>query len=208
MAWENIKTKLCVLIPCKDPSTTIEWSWFHRQLRVPQGTHFFFDRSHESIDVVRENMVEEALKENPEYILFWDKDIVPPPDAVLMLMSHQYPVCSGLYPDKGNRWSAFIYKDGDILPVKNAEDNVLFVDAVGLGFTLIETEVFRHLSKPWFKYEYNRLHNPKGLSEDMYFCMKVQKELGIKVLLNGWIKCRHHFFGDQVSPEKITHMVV
>ncbi len=204
-------TELAVLIPVKDPYVTLDWAWCLRKLKLPRGTHFFFDRSHQPIHIVRENLVEEALEEvDPKWILFLDSDIIFPSETYYILRSNEYPVVSGLYPDKGNRWCVSIEKDG--LPeylrnsVNELKDKRFYVDYVGAGCLLIEAEVFKKLSKPWFKYEYNRRKNPKGLSEDFYFCKKVREELGIRILLDCRVICSHVFVGSLRSPDLITHL--
>jgi len=156
-------------------------------------------------------MAEEALEIDPDYLFFLDSDTIPPANAVKIMLRHRQPVVSALYPDKSERWNAWVEKDGDIVNIKELTDprgRLLTVDYTGFGCMLIDARVFERLSKPWFEYEYDRRKNPDGFSEDQYFCNKVQEELGFEVLLEGKILCRHRFTGALQSPKEITHLGV
>jgi len=202
--------KIAVCVPVGTPFVTMEWAWSIRQLQVPNA-EWFFSRSHEPIDQVRENMAEEALEIDPDYLFFLDQDTIPPANAVKVMLQYRQPVVSALYPDKSERWNAWVEKDGDIVNIKELMDprgRLLTVDYTGFGCMLIDARVFERLSKPWFEYEYDRRKNPDGFSEDQYFCNKIQKELGFEVLLEGKILCRHRFTGALQSPKEITHLGV
>ena len=58
----------------------------------------------------------------------------------------------------------------------------------GLGFALIDVDVFKRIRKPWFKQRFDS--NGIGLSEDMWFC-NACREKGIKIVMNIYAKCGH-----------------
>ena len=199
------RAKVGVCIPLGSPFVTAEWSLALRRLKLPPGSHLFFDRSHMPIDRVRNNLVEEVLKEKCTYIMFLDSDIILEPDSVLKLLWHRFPITSGVYPDRGGRGNA--WKDG-----KNywIDKGSVIVDECGMGCALIDSRVFEKVPyKPhgWFTYEYDRLHAPNAASEDLAFCRKVAK-YGFKPLVVGDIKGRHVFTGAMTSPEKIEHLAI
>ncbi len=59
------------------------------------------------------------------------------------------------------------------------------VDAVGMGFALIHTDLFRKLPQPWFEWKLG------GVSEDFYFCELVYDKLGISPVVDMHMICSH-----------------
>ncbi len=78
------------------------------------------------------------------------------------------------------------------------------VDVVGAGCLLIKTELFKKLdasnpNKPYFQWGLTRKDENTGkpllqMSEDFYFCDRLNRELGIKPHLATAIKCDHLLF--------------
>jgi len=209
---KQCSSELAVLIPVAQPWVTLEFAWRLRHLRVPPQTQFFFRRGPLPIDQGRNELVVRALREaNPRYLLFVDSDILFGPDDAFHLMEHHYPVCSGLYPDKGMRSCAWV--GGESVDWDSTrEDHSYFVDETGAGFLLVESTVFSRLADaglyPFFQYHHDPLDNPSGPSEDKDFCRKL-KEIGIgKILLDGRIKLQHTFTGAMTSPSTIEHLKV
>jgi len=207
---KQYSTELAVLIPVAQPWVTLEFAWRLRQLRVPPQTQFLFRRGPLPIDQGRTELVVRALREaNPRYLLFVDSDILFGPDDALHLMEHHYPVCSGLYPDKGMRSCAWVGGESvDWDSIK--ETHSYLVDEVGLGFCLIDAMVFKRLDDaglhPYFQYLYDPVSAPSGPSEDKDFCRKL-KEVGIdKILIDGRVKLGHVFTGQMASPQTIEHL--
>ena len=160
------RVKIGVCIPLSNPWVACEWALAFRRLKLPPGSHLFFDRSHMPIDRVRNNLVEEALKEGCTHVLFLDSDIILEPDSVLRLLWHRFPIVSGVYPDRGGRGNA--WKDG-----KNCwvEKGSIIVDECGMGCCLIDSRVFERVPAPWLSYDYDSLHAPEAPSEDISFCL-------------------------------------
>jgi len=203
-------SELAILVPVAQPWVTLEFAWRLRQLRVPPQTQFLFRRGPLPIDQGRNELVVRALKEaNPRYLLFIDSDILFGPDDALRLMEHHYPVCSGLYPDKGMRSCAWIGGESvDWDSIK--ETHSYLVDEVGLGFCLIEASVFSRLDDaqcyPYFTYSHDPINNPTGPSEDKDFCQKLRR-IGINgVLVDGRVRLGHTFVGSMSSPTTIEHL--
>jgi len=165
--------------------------------------------------VARNKLVKMALKDGCERILFWDTDILPcgfdpnrkkfyyRPDAVYVLWQHQYVIVSGCYWTKRNVPALYELVDpNDPRPFKvvmrKLEDiahRIIYVDAVGLGFCLIDREVFEGLDYPYFEYrvEYDfDADEEREISEDLLFFLKVKEAFPhLKVLVDGGIICKH-----------------
>ena len=214
-SWDEEKEKnpyIVVCIPLKDPFVTVEWTISFDQLLLPPPYHVLFRRGPLPIDRARNELVEDALKLNPKYILFWDSDVIVQKDAVYRLLSHHYPVTSILYPDKG--CTACVYQFVDELPRPVPWDQVhgrvVFADAVGFGMVLIDARVFRLMKSkgiwPPFEYLYSPTLNPEAPSEDQWFCAQLKK-LGFSILVDGRIVGHHVFAGKMVSPDKVGHLI-
>ena len=215
MAWENKKRPRIVLcIPHKNPFVSTEWDEVYNRLLLPPPFHVLRRRGPLPVDDARNELVEEALKEDPEWILFLDDDVIPPIDVAYMLMGQHLPIVSVLYPDKPGRSAAFRLVKGKPEPVPwgELERATAYVDAVGFGCVLVDSRVFKLAKEkglyPWFRYEYHPVYNPEGLSEDQYFCIKVAGKLGIPILVNGYVIAKHVFVGAMHTDRKIGHLVV
>jgi len=207
MAWEHDDFKLFILVPHLG-SVTLEWTkMFFVDLVKPKNTRWLFGRG-APIDVTREMLVEDALKNNADLICMIDSDILVPSDGLMKLLScYNYlvsrgvkvGVLSGLYWAKKQNpvLCAFRKVKGGFAPIGlEQKSNIVEVDVVGLGCALINPKVFE-MSKPWFlwtqgrRYLVERLGEDFGeMSEDFYFCSKIKK-YGWKVLVYLDVKCAH-----------------
>jgi len=213
MAWERKRPKIVLCIPHKDPWVSLEWAEVYNRLLLPPPFHVLHRRGPLPIDAARNELVEEALKEEPDLILFWDDDIIVPQDVVYRLMSHHYPITSILYGDKPGRAAVFrLNEEGTPEPVPWNEvlGEVTFVDAVGFGMVLIDSRVFKVMKEkggwPPFKYLYHPTYSADQPSEDQYFCLRA-RELGFSVLLDGLIVAHHVFTGKLIDDKRITYLV-
>jgi GT2 family glycosyltransferase len=68
-----------------------------------------------------------------------------------------------------------------------------YADVIGMGCVLVKTDIFKKLSRPYFRYSYDP---EKGddtlmkLSEDMYWCAQLKKA-GIPILIDPRVQCGH-----------------
>jgi hypothetical protein len=144
---------------------------------------------------VRNVMIEELLKQNCDYLLSIDDDEIYPPTVLDTLMAHDKDIVAGLYfkrnapPVTPNILNLVedgpkkIYKE-----VMNYEKGLIRVDAVGMGMTLIRSELFRKIKPPWF------VANYPEFSEDVYFCLQAMMA-GYKVWADTNLVIGHIFSG-------------
>lgn len=130
-----------------------------KQLQMPTNTtHVELWRHRLPQDQANNEMVEDALRLDAEYILFIDDDTQPPPSVILDLMrvleqsDPDVMACGGIYttkttppeplvymgPGEGSHWR---WKVGEVFPCW----------AVGNGCLMVRCEAFRMMPKPWFK---------------------------------------------------------
>ncbi len=142
------------------------------------------------------------MKNNFEWLLLWEDDVLPPFDAMICLdrytHSKEFPVVSGLYFSKGVPSWPLIFRgrgNGAYLNFKIGEK--VWCDGVPTGFLLVHMSVIRWLwdNSPevqmpdgtsvrqvfkfprdaWFDPEQDRYFSRMGTS-DLYFCFRVMKE--------------------------------
>jgi len=132
----------------------------------------------------RNILIEKALELEIERIFFVDDDIVPRPDLLENLRQHDVDVVSGLmfqrnYPHTPLIFKGIRDKDGAVFPrlLKPEEDDQLIeIDAAGLGCCLVKTDVFRKMEPPWIRLGELTLD---GWCDDIGF-FKRAREKGIK----------------------------
>jgi len=140
----------------------------------------------------RENLVEEALKRNKTHLLFIDDDVGFPTGGMEQLISANVPIIGAPYAmrrESSMHLSTVGFIDPDIRPVKMSEmpEYIFECDWLGMGFTLINLEVFKKVPQPWFEYQHIR---GKLAGEDIDFCVKAKKA-GYQILCEPRIKLLH-----------------
>ena len=144
----------------------------------------------------RNAAVKLAMSQDCEYIYFRDHDTIVPLDALTILIARQLDVVGGLYYSKSKPPWPLMFVDGR--PYLHHEHGALVkVEALGMGCTLIRTDVFRKLDPPWFKTA-NEAARVDALSvtnsshtEDTFFCKRVREELGIYPHVDTGVVCAH-----------------
>jgi len=159
------------------------------------------DRAHK-----REEIAEKALEIKAPYLFFLDDDTLIPPFAIRKLYhelanSPNAKVCGGIYCTKTVDPAPMVYKELGSGPFWQWKVGEVFkCGGIGTGAMLIKTDVFEHLSKPWFwegdkikDIEWGILPNGQEVpklydlyTEDLYFCEKVTKA-GFDILAHGGV---------------------
>lgn len=198
---------LCAL-PSYDGFTRTETAASLANLHVPGGYRMkvmAFDGY--GIAHARNKMAKEALDGGYGYLLMVDSDIIVPEDGLGMLFSSMMDKCGagvavGYYPtsSEGESGMTCAYPDTSPRfekPYMTFEIDLLREDVqrqdiplrgTGLGFALIDVDVFKRIRKPWFKQRFDS--DGIGLSEDMWFC-NACRDKGIKIMLNTHARCGH-----------------
>lgn len=158
-----------------------------------------------NVDEARIACAEEALKRDADYLLFIDDDIVPPKDGLNKLLDvvekFDAEIVSGNYYLKGNDGiSAHTQLDEKgivkaINKIGTLEDLFISNWLIGLGFCLINTNIFRQARKPWFKC-YSKNKEQKDINEDAHFC-ELCVDNGYKIYVDKSIECLHVDFKKQ-----------
>jgi hypothetical protein len=144
-----------------------------------KGTQAVYTISGTLIFDQREKLVDAALKDGSDYILWIDADMRFPKNTIERLIAHDKPIvgvnattrsvpvnatAKNLEIDrenKVNKWVAVSSKN---------KTGLEKVTAIGCGVMLVKREVFEKTERPWFWFEV--LPGGKLLGEDVYFCVK------------------------------------
>jgi hypothetical protein len=154
-----------------------------------------------NVDEARNVIVREALKNDYNYLLFIDDDIIPPIDGLCRLIEHlekdkDLGAVTGDYLLKGEPFHSVhlqLNKDGLVCELNrtNNDDKLVYSNwLIGLGFCLIDLNVFRQMREPWFKCHFKDKSGNKNVNEDAHFSEMIF-ENGYKILIDKDIKCAH-----------------
>jgi len=155
------------------------------------------------VEDAREKLAQIAIEQKAKYLFFVDDDTIPPPQALrkLIYQLQIHPdakVCGGIYVSKQVPPEPIIGRgqsDGVFWNWKAGE--VFEVDWMGAGCMLIDVDVFKHLTPPYFPWQYlappetDKISNRGQVGEDISFCWKV-REAGFKILAHGGVLCDHY----------------
>ncbi len=196
-AWEQPQANVLGGILHVD-TTTLAWSIGFRNLLFPGQ---FLPVAGMPYDMARNTVCMRALEVGASHVFFLDSDVIPPPDAVMRLLAHNQPVISGMYcrrsPPAG---VPVMIKNGQWV-TEFTPNSVVEVDVVGAGCLLIRRDVLEKLppcrtGSHWFDWRVNMrgagvIPDAECMSEDFTFCLQCRKELGIKILVDTSIACKH-----------------
>jgi hypothetical protein len=139
----------------------------------------------------RNQVVEKAIANKDDYLLFIDDDMIFPPDTLERLLAHGEKLVGTMSYSRHERMPTVKLKgiQKALIPKKFFE-----CSSVGTGVLLIDMSLFEEISAPWFIMA--RYANGKvKLGEDVNFCEKA-KAAGEKVWCDPSITIGH--LGDKI----------
>lgn len=131
----------------------------------------------------RNHSVAKAIKNGCTYILFTDDDMTYPEDTLERLLSHDKDAIGVLYSVR-RRPPAIVIEYAKDYGVSNDDEarramNIFRCNAIGTGFFLVKTDVFKKIQSPFFGYKWYDNGMVK-MSTDWFFCEKL-REAGIEI---------------------------
>lgn len=128
---------------------------------------------------LRQQLVEDALKQGASHMLFVDSDQVFPAETLRALYEHHLPVVAANIPTKMFPANPTARKmvNGKLESVYSTEraTGLERVDRVGTGIMLLDMRVFARLGpKPWFNLKWKE-ETGDFMGEDWYFCELLEK---------------------------------
>lgn len=162
------------------------------------------------IDANRNQIVAYAIENDFDYTIWFDMDQTFEEDMIFKLIMHMkdHEVVTGMYYAKESPHHPIIFNSTDeefklFTPLVIYPGNKLFyADMIGMGCVAINTDVFRKIEQPYFKYqrhpastvdplsEMKNRNNVNDVSEDVWFCKQL-KDNDIKIVVDPTIQCGH-----------------
>lgn len=159
-----------------------------------------------AIATARNQAAEYALKTDCDYVFYYDDDMELHPETFKTLLSRDKDIIMAMCYIRGYPFKPMVFKwlegeeakiadvtiEGKVISLwqdceKSINEQGLIVNpaAIGCAATLVKTSVFKALEYPWF-------YTGTANTEDVYFCMKAQKELsGVTIAVDTTVPAGH-----------------
>ena len=158
--WEGKPTSVSILVPARD---TVYSHFSYSLGNLIKTTtlmgievHLFFDASTILINQ-RENLINQAIEVKSEWALWLDSDMMFPPTTLFRLLAHNQDIVACNYMKRSYPFKSVAFMDTNDweswVPLQS-EDELLTVEAIGMGCVLMRTSVFEKLNRPYFEYTY------------------------------------------------------
>lgn len=197
--WEVGSPQVLVAILTRELVAT-KWAFGFRELQLPPNSTYTaliglpFHHA-------RNSACQQALSQGYTWLFFLDDDVIPPPDAVLKLMSRGRDIISGLYYRRSEPILPVMMRDtrpktSFITDFKPGE--IVDADLVGAGCLLIHRRVLERIPPPKFEWlvDHDGIHQSISLpeeercSEDFAFCRKARRH-GFSICVDTSVSCDH-----------------
>lgn len=204
--------KILIAVPTYE---TIYPDTFKSLWDLDRGGHEVLFDSVRGYDVAtaRNRIAQKALNLDTDYVLMVDNDVVLKKDTLLKLLDGAKEVNLGYYAHRGNdnlyhgrtcicklkdeNGKAYYhypleseYTAAEMHRLADAGFTKIEVHGGGMGCALIQTEVFRKASYPWYDWVNYGDANRGMLSEDLYFC-SLCRASGIPIYTDVRVCCGH-----------------
>ena len=186
------KIRLAVCLPTREQMhSRCAFSLYHMGIKLSNLgiTHGLFLSPGTLIANQRHELVLAAKEWKATHILFIDSDIVFQSEHVVDLINFDEPIVGAAYskrlePIIPTAWHS-IDNWGTYVRLEEQTESHIKVEAMGLGFCLIKTEVFDQVDLPWFNLSFHQGPGvkPHYSGEDIWFFRKC-KEQNIPVWLD------------------------
>ena len=144
------------------------------------------------VHIARQDLVEQFLKTDCQWLFWIDDDVVPPPHALWQLLSHDKKVVNGLVPFKEPPYNPNWYLDPIYDKSRDTwtyegfynppSDKLVEIASAGLACSLIHREVIEKMEYPYFTLD--------AAAEDHSFWRKV-KDAGYQLYGDPTVQCIH-----------------
>lgn|SRR6185369_15000590 len=203
-------TGLQVGIPLSGRPIVPQWAFAYARLSPPMCYNMHSCHTWRApIAEARNYFAEQALAVGARYLFMLDEDVVAPSETLQKLIyraecNPELMVVGGIYCHKSPPAMPMIFRGLGAGPYLDWKVGEFFeVDAIAMGCTLIRTEVFKHLPKPWFKtvdsnHYLDGIQKAEVWTEDMYVCDLIRKA-GFKIYAEGSILCEHWDYNTMVA---------
>jgi hypothetical protein len=151
----------------------------------------------DKVVTARNRIIDYAITEHYDYILFVDSDVIIPRDAIKRLLANLKPmsIIGGFYPTLNEyelpTATAKLIKNGKIIDFPDDDlDGIKPVQIIGMGCTLIPSDVFKNIQ---FRCERGK-NNEVTKSEDWSYCEDLLLQ-GYEILFDTECIAKHKIVG-------------
>lgn len=139
----------------------------------------------------REMIVKEAIRLECTHLLFLDSDMFFEADAVIKLIERNKDIIGVHYCLRKLPPTTTVKIDPERWAKVKEEhpDGLLTCDAVGTGFVLINLDVFKKITEPWFFWKSDE-NGEIVEGEDAWFCRKA-REAGYEIWVDLTVPMKH-----------------
>ncbi len=129
---------------------------------------------------LRNLLAGKAVENDYSHVLFIDSDMRFPCNTVDRLLAHDVGIVGANCKQRTqDEWTA--RKEGKFITSEN-KTGLEEVDTIGMGVTLIKTDILTSLREPWFSTPYDQ-ESRKHIGEDVYFC-QMAKARGFSIWID------------------------
>lgn len=179
------RMKVAIATPTRDLTTAI-YSKNLAELCLHVGAHFMATGQADfcvitdtgaDLTAMRITIAKEAIKQGCTHILWLDSDMAFPKDLLERLFAHGAPIVGASYVMRKRPCQPVAAKNGLRVYTEEHSTGIEEVDYVGAGAMLVDIEVYKNLSQPWYMFGWHQKLE-ETIGEDVYFCRKARQELG------------------------------
>lgn len=194
------KTRIALCIPAYG-TITVNWLInFMRFIKVNSNKYDLDIHIHEEqpVSISRNALADKALAKDPEYIMWMDADNACGNETIDRLLqtmeAENADFVTALYFSKTPPYYAVLRKKkhGVYWKIENPElGKRIPIDGAGMGCCIVKADAFKKITKPYFMFSHENIGGEEVvLSEDLYFCRKLQ-EAGMRLIADTKIISAH-----------------
>lgn len=174
--------KIAVLLPSQD-TVSAGFAYDLARLFGSNGGLTIFNVRGTYIPQQRATLVNAALDAGATHMLWIDSDMRFPPNGLIRLLEHQHPIVATNYPTRRAPILPTAEHNMEGSLFTNPDDTGLVeVSHCGMGFMLVDAEVYKNIGEPYFALGWNPTTKDYA-GEDIYFCEKARKH-GYKIMID------------------------
>lgn len=184
---ENLSIRIAICIPAREQmhTATAYCLWQLCSLLSTEGiSSKLFVSPGTLIANQRHELVLSAQEWQASHVLFIDSDIEFAASDVLELLKHNKPVMAACYSKRVEPFINTAWYEIDNwnswVRITDDDTGIRKIDAVALGFCLIDISIFDSIELPWFQLGF---YGRQYTGEDIEFCRKL-KDCNIDVFLD------------------------
>lgn len=208
-AWEQDPHRTVLVAVLSVDIVSTKWALGLKRLQIPGQIITLAGMPY---DMSRNVACEQALQNGFKYLYFLDSDVIPPPDTIHRLISHNLPIVGGTYfrrsPPAGVpvAMRATTYPDGNKgfqWVTQLPPTGLVPVDVMGAGCLLLRRDLLQKVQqkpqrpgKTFFDWRVDMNNVPgwpreKCLSEDYTLNIHLKEQFNITTYLDCSIRCEH-----------------